>query len=109
METENIQDLLIDFVYGEKFALKLPKELRFHKVNILKEEVKQLYSERKQANQTVNTIKIIKEKRQRKASMGTIDTERFKIKSERQIKKVISEPSKPHNLSEHQLNTEQQI
>lgn len=36
MEAEQAQDLLIEFVYGEKIALKLPKELRIRQVNLLK-------------------------------------------------------------------------
>lgn len=71
-----MQELLIEFVYGEKMCLKLPKHLRIRQVNLVKPEVDKLESKRKRKASLSATMEVIEEKKIRKVSMGTIDTDR---------------------------------
>jgi len=80
-EAEVTQEALIEFVYGDRFVLKLPKELRLHQINLLKPEINQLENERKRKRISNATLGIIEVKRQRKSSMGTMESDRSSDKN----------------------------
>jgi hypothetical protein len=108
-EAEETQDQLIEFVYGERFALKLPKELRLNQINLLKPEVSQYEIERKKRQSAETVLCILQEKKQRKPSIGSLDTDRSSKRDTPHFKLETTSAESHREKGEEKLNTEEQI
>ena len=115
-ETEKTQDLLFQFIYGEKFSTKIPKDLRIHPINLLKPEVKQFEDERRRKKSTQTTLGIIEEKKQRKLSMEAVHSAIvgqnqpiFQGKMKIRMQNSTVQSSQSDTSGEEKLNTDKQI